>query len=924
MSPAGVMRQPRAWSGYSQAEASISSAGGVIGEEDYSSSDTEVGDQGRPRDTPFAGKESEGDEMDPGFETYPGSLHFRENGSNSSDQEVSSSALQNGDNLRHSTSGSVSTLMEQERHGHHTVNRGHIPSGFTLKERFGDATTTGVKRNRSPMSRKSTSSAEEGLLMGSVVLIIWRLHFEMGARREALELSMLMVLVWVYLRTRSTSFRLPESQKQGLYDPLVNNIHVVNLVDVTSNQASHDIGVVPHVVSRFVGSGISGSRNRKIHEQTTTGRISFAPAHQNVRNENANKSTSPSKCEHSSLGGRGLVWATADRNYRECIDDGAAFALLLGPILASSMFYTTWRSLIANPTQARTAEWNIEQPMILDSTPLPLSAQLGSLRLPSTLNERHPAVLALTALCLSRQHLVHLTCLLSLILIVHAVCSRSTDIAHLKRDPSSAGKDVNMGGARWIKHSEWKRSWAIISFSFAVTAFFVVVKAIADMLRLSEGYDLTNADIIIATLFFQFSLYVCIRLARRGFTLGELGVVCHAATGLFMETVNLTRTRLALIPGSLLTGFLLSPLLVLSRKIAQKPAHRLRHPHEKELYRKALALGFYMGAAAICGGLIGFWVKWLLGWRDPWVWVAFWLTEGRHWWSRPILLAYWGLLAAISVGGWTRQLNRARKRRAWSEATNTNGHSKISIHNSTAQAAMGTRQHSRKAGAVMDPGFGQVATQMLDAANQKLPVLSINARRKFFHALATVMFIPGIAIDPAFTHLAFSLAFAAFNFAEYIRYFALYPFGAAVHLFLNEFLDESKDGGTAILSHFYLLTGCASGVWLEGPKTILSIFGALALGIGDALASIVGKRIGRLRWSTSSGKTVEGTGAFVVSVVFTGSALMLGGFIGEFSTYRNIVESHLETGTRALGGTLDTRMQLKLPQSSADFVRRKD
>jgi dolichol kinase len=64
--------------------------------------------------------------------------------------------------------------------------------------------------------------------------------------------------------------------------------------------------------------------------------------------------------------------------------------------------------------------------------------------------------------------------------------------------------------------------------------------------------------------------------------------------------------------------------------------------------------------------------------------------------------------------------------------------------------------------------------------------------------------------------LAFSLAFAAFNFTEYIRYFALYPFGAAVHLFLNEFLDESKDGGTAILSHFYLLTGCASGVWLEG------------------------------------------------------------------------------------------------------------
>lgn len=200
--------------------------------------------------------------------------------------------------------------------------------------------------------------------------------------------------------------------------------------------------------------------------------------------------------------------------------------------------------------------------------------------------------------------------------------------------------------------------------------------------------------------------------------------------------------QLALIPGSLLTGFLLSPLLVLSRKIAQRPAHRLRHPHEKELYRKALAAGFYIGAAAICGGLIGFWAKWLLGWRDPWVWVAFSLTEGRHWWSRPFLIGYWGLLAAISVGGWTRQLSRARKRRAWSEVTNANGHSKISIHNSTAQAALGqhTPQKSASAG---EPRF----TQMMDAANQKLPVLSINARRKFFHALATAMFVPGICID---------------------------------------------------------------------------------------------------------------------------------------------------------------------------------
>jgi hypothetical protein len=130
-----------------------------------------------------------------------------------------------------------------------------------------------------------------------------------------------------------------------------------------------------------------------------------------------------------------------------------------------------------------------------------------------------------------------------------------------------------------------------------------------------------------------------------------------------------------------------------------------------------------------------------------------------------------------------------------------------------------------------------VATDLLDAADKHVPTLGLNARRKFFHALAVVMFIPGIASDPAFAHLSFSVSFALFIFAEYIRYFAIYPFGAAVHVFMNEFLDQ-KDSGTAILSHFFLLTGCAGSVWLESPKQLLQYTGIFALGIGDALVCV--------------------------------------------------------------------------------------
>lgn len=71
------------------------------------------------------------------------------------------------------------------------------------------------------------------------------------------------------------------------------------------------------------------------------------------------------------------------------------------------------------------------------------------------------------------------------------------------------------------------------------------------------------------------------------------------------------------------------------------------------------------------------------------------------------------------------------------------------------------------------------------------------------------------SIQAAFCHLAFSVAFSLFIFVEYVRYFALYPFSATVHIFMNEFIDD-KDSGTAILSHFYLLTGCGAAIWFEG------------------------------------------------------------------------------------------------------------
>lgn len=52
--------------------------------------------------------------------------------------------------------------------------------------------------------------------------------------------------------------------------------------------------------------------------------------------------------------------------------------------------------------------------------------------------------------------------------------------------------------------------------------------------------DLSYFDVGVISLFYQFTLYVSLRLARQGFTLGELGLVSQGATAIFMEVVNLT------------------------------------------------------------------------------------------------------------------------------------------------------------------------------------------------------------------------------------------------------------------------------------------------------------------------------------------------------------------------------------------------
>ncbi|KAI9434204.1 Fph type histidine kinase [Lactarius indigo] len=578
-----------------------------------------------------------------------------------------------------------------------------------------------------------------------------------------------------------------------------------------------------------------------------------------------------------------------DTLFRTSSDDGFVTGLIFGPLITSALYYVALRFDTQAAGTSQPPIWYIEAPWHLGND--------TSLTPPQ-------------ALVLSRRNAVDLSTLCSLTLSIHVYASQWFEWRYRKQHKVSEGERGS------VPRSEARKGWLYTVFTYLVCAFLLGLRFALDRAGLGIWKHMSYWEIASGSIFFQFSLYSAARLAHRGFTLGELGLVVFGATALFTELVNLTVARiwpvttvyiktyrlptplliyqLALVPGSLLTGFLLSPLLTLSRHIAQRPVRRMRFPHEKQAHRRALAVGFYLGTALIVGGLIGMWTRWLLRGRDPWLWVVFWLLEGPRQWTRPALLIYWAVLGSISVWGWNRQLARSRRfrpRPAYGSEPTTPMSGALGLASSslTSSAVSASTAVSAMFPTVAMPhlptDLGLGASEWLDAADRRVPTLGLNARRKFFHALAVVMFVPGVAADPAFTHLAFSAAFALFVFAEYVRYFALYPFGAAVHVFMSEFLD-SKDTGTAILSHFYLLTGCAGALWFEGPSRLLMYTGVLTVGVGDAVASVVGKRVGRYRWSPTTSKTLEGSAGFTISVVAFAWVLRLCGLVEEFSTVR--------------------------------------
>ena len=224
----------------------------------------------------------------------------------------------------------------------------------------------------------------------------------------------------------------------------------------------------------------------------------------------------------------------------------------------------------------------------------------------------------------------------------------------------------------------------------------------------------------------------------------------------------------------------------------------------------------------------------------------------------------------------------------------------------TKQCHMGWVQHLRH------DDFGEANTRLIISACwavilviglavvfQLKDTYEVDTRRKVFHFMMVGMFLPAAFIDPAYAGLALSLILAIFLILDLLRASQLPPLSKPIASFLAPYVDGRDFRGPVVISHIFLLIGCAIPLWLAlgalprigsgclagwelQTRDASMVSGVICVGLGDAAASLIGRRFGRRKWVWGGGKSLEGSVAFALAV-FMGLAaaaawLQLGGW----------------------------------------------
>ncbi|KAH4167204.1 dolichol kinase [Parastagonospora nodorum] len=208
-------------------------------------------------------------------------------------------------------------------------------------------------------------------------------------------------------------------------------------------------------------------------------------------------------------------------------------------------------------------------------------------------------------------------------------------------------------------------------------------------------------------------------------------------------------------------------------------------------------------------------------------------------------------------------------------------------------------------------------------------VVEVDTRRKVFHGTMVAMLLPTIFIDPCFVALALALVLAIFLLLDLIRASQLPPLSKPIAKFLTPYVDGRDLRGPVVVSHIFLLIGCAIPLWLslagiervgEEPwedwnvksRDVSMLAGVICVGMGDAAASLIGRRYGRRKWPWAGGKSLEGSLAFAVAVTLGlvfGKAWLAFGWGGHHKSMgdwtRDAVVTTLKAALCAAGASLN-------------------
>lgn len=370
------------------------------------------------------------------------------------------------------------------------------------------------------------------------------------------------------------------------------------------------------------------------------------------------------------------------------------------------------------------------------------------------------------------------------------------------------------------------------------------------------------AFVLLAQLLFVPLLRAGLTRVQCCFTLGEACALAQAGALLLTDSVSLTACALrpAIAEGAegamctprgdvvVASEAVLSGGLVLSLLLASLFGGRGTAAAD---WRRGALFGTCAGLCT-CGVLVP-WLGLLLG-RNPVAWAfGFALAPGR-----PQMVCYW--LVALPGGATLASCLAPRGEQ---------------LRHAAADEAAPADDHDDE----------ELATSKAKRRRARLLLT-----RKVYHALALALFVPAAAWQLPLLQLGLAAATALFLLLEVLRACEVAPLAAPLSAFLARFLD-SRDGGTLVLTHLYLLLGCALPLWLSDammptpsaaapPREARAAAGSsqgvalgaapyaglVVLGMGDAVASVVGVHLGRVRWP-STRKTVEGSAAAVASML---------------------------------------------------------